>query len=132
MDYRKGRTKRYLTNFHIVFCPKYRRQLLIGPVRDDLGLELQRIAQEKGWQILGMEIMPDHVHIFISTDTGTAPQEIVKLLKGRTSRTLRERFWALRRSPALWAPSYILSTAGNVSSETIMRYIQEQWNRWGD
>jgi putative transposase len=130
MEYKKGRTKQYLTNFHIVFCPKYRRQILLGPVRDALNTELHLIAEEKGWQILGLEIMPDHVHIFISTDTGIAPQSIVKVLKGRTSKRLRERFWALRRTRVLWAPSYFLSTAGNVSSETIMKYIREQWNKW--
>jgi len=132
MEYKKGRTKRYLTNFHIVFCPKYRRRILLGPVRDALSTELHLIAEEKEWQILGLEIMPDHVHIFISTDTGIAPQALVKVLKGRTSKRLREQFWTLKRAPALWAPSYFLSTAGNVSSEAIMKYIKEQWNRWGD
>ena len=71
----------------------------------------------------------DHVHIFINATPQWSPAEIVKTIKGCTSHTLREEFEALNRMPSLWTRSYFCSTAGEVSSETIKRYIETQKRR---
>jgi putative transposase len=71
-------------------------------------------------------IQSDHVHLFVRTNPSPLPSDVPRLIKGRSSRLLRQEFTHLRNLPALWSPSYFLSTAGNVSSETIQRYIQQQ------
>ena len=120
-----------MINYHIVFCPKFRRRILVDKVRTGLERSLRATARDNKWEILGLEVMPDHVHLFLSSDTKTAPEAVVKRFKGASSRYLRREFLGLRGLPSLWTRSYFISTAGNVSSETIMRYIQGQWRRWG-
>ena len=81
---------------------------------------------EHQWQLIELAIQSEHVHLFVRTNPSTLPSDIPRLIKGRSSRLLRQEFAHLRRLPALWSPSSFLSTAGNVSSETIERYIQQQ------
>jgi putative transposase len=120
-----------MINYHIVFCPKFRKQILLDNIRADLAECLKVTAITNKWEILGLEIMPDHVHLFLTADTRTAPETVVRKFKGASSRHLRRICPRLRRMPGLWTRSYFISTAGNVSSETIMNYIQGQWRRWG-
>jgi putative transposase len=70
--------------------------------------------------------MPDHVHLFISVELNTSPNSVIKAFKGRSSGYMREEFRELLRLPSLWTRSYFISTAGNVSSETIQKYIENQ------
>ena len=80
--------------------------------------------------IRALEVMPDHLHLFVEADPTLCVAEIVNRLKGRTSRILRQEFPTLRsRLPALWSRSYFAATTGHVSSETIKRYIEEQKGR---
>ena len=72
---------------------------------------------------------PDHIHLFISCPPTWAPQQVVRRIKGHTSRALRQEFPYLKRLPSLWTRSYFVTSAGNVSSETIARYIEEQDRR---
>ena len=81
---------------------------------------------ENDWQLNELAIQPDHVHLCVRTNPSTLPSDIPRLMKDRSSRLLRKEFAHLRKLPTLWSPSYFLSTAGNVSSETIERYIQQQ------
>ena len=129
MDYTHNRTSVALINYHIVFCPKYRRKLLVDAVKSRLESLVKEVSAENKWDILAMEVMPDHVHLFVSADTKTKPHMVVKRFKGRTSRFLREEFRDLRKMPTLWTRSYFLSTAGNVSAATIRKYIEQQWNK---
>ena len=124
-----ARTKVYLVNYHIVFCPRYRRGLLVGEVKARLAEVLNEVAKENGWQILAFEVMPNHVHLFVSADTRTPPEIVAKRFKGRSSHVLRKEFPELLKMPTLWTRSYFLSTAGNVSSETIQKYIKNQWGK---
>ncbi len=116
----------FLVNYHVVFCPKYRRKVLVGPVRERL-LELlhQRIT-ELGGEVVAVEARPDHVHLFISMTPNYAPCEIVRLVKGYTSRVLRQEFPELRRMRSLWTPSYYLGTTGHTSSSVVQEYIERQ------
>jgi len=129
LEYQHTRTSVHLINYHIVFCPKYRRQLLVGQRKSRLEEVLRGVARDNKWQLLAIEVMPDHVHLFVSADTRTKPEIVVKRFKGRSSHVLRDEFKELLRMPTLWTRSYFLSTAGNVSSETILKYIENQWGK---
>jgi putative transposase len=118
-----------LLRYHFVWCPKRRRKVLTGAVEARLKELLQAKAVELGWGIVALEVMPDHVHLFLSTDPEVSPTQVMHALKGYTSRVLRQEFPRLQTMPSLWTRSYWVSTAGNVSAETIARYIAEQKTR---
>ncbi len=118
-----------MVNYHIVFCPKYRRHILEDEIKEKLEEIFEDVAMENGWEIISKEIMPDHVHLFVSADTQTKPHIVVKRFKGRSSRILRHDFPELLKMPTLWTHSYFLSTAGNVSAAVIKRYIEQQWDK---
>jgi len=84
------------------------------------------VVHEQQWQLIELAIQPDHVHLFVRANPSTLPSDLPRLIKGRSSRLSRQEFAHVRRLPMLWSPSSFLSTAGNVSSETIERYIQQQ------
>ncbi|MGH2611917.1 MAG: IS200/IS605 family transposase [Rhabdochlamydiaceae bacterium] len=128
MDYKHNHTSVVMVNYHIVFSPKYRRQILVGAIKKRLEGIFKDVEKDNGWKILSLEVMPDHVHLFISADPLTRPEIVVKRFKGRTSRYLRKEFPQLLKMPTLWTRSYFLSTAGNVSSATIKKYIEQQWD----
>lgn len=112
---------------HIVFCPKYRRSVLVNPVDVRLKELLTEKTAELDLAIRALEVMPDHVHLFIDFDPRWGIAEIVNRLKGYTSRQLRIEFPALKsRLPTLWSRSYFAATTGCVSDKAIERYITEQ------
>jgi putative transposase len=76
-----------------------------------------------------LEIMPDHVHLFLNCDPVDAPSVIIKRIKGRASHHLRKEFPHLLKIPTLWTPSYFCSTTGNASTETVRQYIENQKNK---
>jgi putative transposase len=130
MEYKHSPHGISLINYHIVFAPKYRRSIFADEdKRKRLREILAGVANDNGWQIIALEIMPDHVHLFVAADTKTKPEIVVKRFKGRSSHVLRQEFPELLRMPTLWTRSYFISTAGNVSSETIQRYIENQWRK---
>ncbi|HKF38514.1 MAG TPA: IS200/IS605 family transposase, partial [Ktedonobacteraceae bacterium] len=106
--------------------PKRRWRILVGPIQKRLEQIIDEVITEHDWQLIERAIQPDHVHLFVRTNPSTLPSDIPRLIKGRSSRMLRKEFAHLRKLPTLWSLSYFLSTAGNVSSETIERYIQQQ------
>ena len=109
----------YALRYHIVFCPKYRRKVLT-PLEE----ELKQLFTQKA---TAMEVMPDHVHIFIEGKPSYEPQFIVNQLKGYTSRILRGRHqWLRSRLPTLWTRSYYIGSAGSVSAASIQKYIESQ------
>jgi putative transposase len=126
MEYQHSANQVYLINYHIIWCPKRRRKVLVDEVKARLGEILQQVAQEKRVKILALEIQPDHLHLFISCYPQLAVHKLVKALKGRSSYYLRREFPQLRKIPSLWTNSYFVSTAGNVSNETIRKYIEAQ------
>lgn len=112
--------------YHMVFCPKRRRKVLIGPVHDRLKQVIEQVIEENSWHIERLAIQPDHVHLFIQSNPYTLPTDIARLIKGRTAHVLREEFPSLAKMPSLWTRSTFYSTAGHVSQETINRYIERQ------
>jgi putative transposase len=100
---------------------------MTGTVAEETGAMLDAICAERGWPVISREIQPDHVHLFVSIPPAIAVADAVKVLKGITARRLFQRFPALKKrleGGHLWSPSYYVGTAGNVSAETIRRYIE--------
>jgi putative transposase len=123
MEYQHKNTSVSIVNYHIVFCPKYRRGLLVGKIKTRLEKIIRDVALENSLEVIAKEIMPDHVHLFVGADTRTPPETVVKRFKRRSSRHLRNEFPELLKMPTLWTRSYFLSTSGNVSASTIKKYI---------
>lgn len=128
-NYRRTQTTVSLINYHFVFCPRYRRKVLVNEVEQRFNEILKQICEENDFKIVALEVMPDHVHIFLNALPSISPSDIMAKVKGVTSRKLRQEFKALCHLPSLWTRSFFCSTAGNVSSETITRYIAEQKTR---
>jgi len=127
--YRRKETCVFLINYHLVFCPKRRRRILVGAVKTRLEEIIYETAPQIECAVLALEVMPDHVHLFVSAVPQMAPNEVVGRFKGKSARLIRQEFPLLKRMPSLWTRSYFCSTAGNVSSATIQRYIEEQRTR---
>jgi REP-associated tyrosine transposase len=116
----------HLVVYHIIWCPKRRRKVLLGPVHDRLKQIVEQVIEENGWKLLKLAIQPDHVHLLLRANPYTLPTDIARKIKGRSSHLLREEFPQLKRLPSLWTRSTFFSTAGKVNSETIERYIARQ------
>ncbi len=120
----------YDIGLHVVWCPKYRRQVLVGPVGARLRELVDAKAAEHGWRIVACEIMPDRVHLFVKTTPKDSPAFVANQFKGTTSRALRQEFPHLRtRLPTLWSRSYFVASVGAVSAATVQRYIDTQYER---
>jgi len=114
-------------SYHLIWCPKYRRPVLVGDVEKRLVELLNQKAMELEITIVEANIMPDHVHLFVRTKPIHAPQFVVGQFKGYTSRILRQEFQTLRsRLPTLWTRSYYADSVGKLNEYTIRKYIEEQ------
>ena len=114
-------------HYHFVWCPKYRRKVLTGAIAARLEELLRQKANKLGVEIEGLEVQPDHVHLFVGAAPTDAPQYLANQFKGYTSRVLREEFPALKsRLPSLWSRSYYVGSVGHVSADTIQKYIEQQ------
>jgi putative transposase len=110
---------------HFVFIPKRRKPVLKGEIRNRLYQIWQELAVEKKWNIRALEIAPDHIHLFVEINPTDPIHLVVKAFKGRSSNYLRKEFPELLKLPSLWSKSYFFSTAGNVSADTIQKYIED-------
>ena len=125
--YLSSQTSIYFLNYHFVWCPKYRRKVLIDEIHKRLEELTLLKCQELGCEVLALSICPDHVHLFVKASPKLAPNRIVGEIKGYTSRVLRQEFPELRsKLPTLWTRSYFVSTHGHVSDEIIQKYIEAQ------
>jgi putative transposase len=117
----------YNVSYHLIWCPKYRRSVLIGKIEERIKELLYKKAGEIGVNIAEMEVMPDHVHIFVKCDTTDSPHWVVQQLKGYTSHELRAEFKELRsKLPTLWSRSYYCESIGHISESSIRKYIESQ------
>lgn len=117
----------YNIGYHIIWCPKYRRKVLQSPVLERLSVLLMEKADEIEVVIETMEIMPDHLHLFVKAKPTASPHWIVQQLKGYTSRILRQEFALIRtRLPSLWTRSYYVESCGHISEDVVKKYIEEQ------
>lgn len=103
---------------------------MVGNVADRLKALFVKKATEIGVEIVSIEIMPDHVHLFIKASPVDSPHWIVQQLKGYSSRVLRSEFPSLKsRLPSLWTRSYYIESVGHISEKTVLKYIEEQKGR---
>ncbi|KKN40566.1 hypothetical protein LCGC14_0732020 [marine sediment metagenome] len=132
---KRGLHCKYNINYHIIWIPKYRKHLLKGRVREVLESIIRGVCYDNQCEVLALEIMPDHLHLFIGGKPTTQPSKIVNFLKGNTSRQLRKAFPDLKylgyvkhykKFDSLWARGYYCGSAGHVSQEQVRRYILEQ------
>ena len=124
-----GRTSVYNIGYHMVWSVKYRRNILTGYIEQSLKEILFATAIEKDFLIKEIEVMPNHVHVFVSAKPKYAPSYIFKMLKGISARRIflkhpeiKEKLW----KGHLWNPSTYIETIGHISQETVKKYIQNQ------
>lgn len=119
----------YNIGYHLIWCPKYRRKVLMGDVENRLKELLFSKSSELSCAIETIEVMPDHVHIFIKCPPTLSAHYIVQQLKGYSSNVLRKEFKHLKsKLPTLWTRSYFCETVGCISEETVKTYIENQKN----
>ena len=128
-NYKSNNNVVYSCKYHVVWCPKYRRSVLVDGVDVRLKAILQDVASDLQADIIEMEIMPDHVHVLVEIDPQFGIHRFVKAAKGRSSRLLRQEFPSLkRRLPTLWTNSYFVSTVGSAPLAIVKQYIENQKN----
>ena len=129
MKYKTNNNVCYSCKYHVIWCPKYRRKVLANGVDVRLKELILQTADEHQAEVIELEIMPDHVHILLEVDPQYGIHKLVKQLKGRSSRILRQEFpWLKSRLPSLWTNSYFVSTVGGAPLAVIKQYIEDQKN----
>ena len=126
MDYQRDEHRVHLIFYHLVWTLKRRKALLVGEIERECRALIEQACRDAGWEIHQLMVRPDHVHLFVRVWPTTSAADVVKTCKSRTSHVLRERYAVLRKLPSLWTRSYLASTAGNVSTQMIERYIAAQ------
>jgi putative transposase len=130
VPYKSNRNIVYSCKYHIIWCPKYRRPVLKDGVDGRLREILHQTAEELQAEMIELEIMPDHVHLLCEVDPQFGIHKLVKRLKGRSSRLLRQEFPRLKsRLPTLWTNSYFVATVGGAPLAVIKQYIEQQKGR---
>src|SRR3989339_1040538 len=126
---RRTRNAAYNINFHFVWIPKTRAKILVEPFKSDVKAFLLEKCQEKEWDPLALQVMPDHIHFFLSAPPKWAPSVIIQRLKANSSRLIRKKYSIIREfryTPDFWASGFYVGTAGHVTAENVARYIAEQ------
>jgi putative transposase len=125
--YKSNRNVYYSCKYHLVWCPKYRRKLLGEDVAERLKQIIVEVCREHQADVLSLEIMLDHVHLLVECDPQFGIHRLVRLIKGRSSRLLRQEFPLLKRKlPTLWTNSYFVSTVGGAPLERMKQSIENQ------
>jgi len=127
MKYKSNNNVVYSCKYHVIWCPKYRRKVLVGDVAERLETLVREAAAEQQSDIIELEVMPDHVHLLIEVDPQYGMHRLVKQIKGISSRVLRQEFPKIKsRLPTLWSNSYFVSTVGGAPLAIIKQYIESQ------
>ena len=126
MEYQRDEHRVHLIVYHLIWTPKRRKAVLVGDVAVDCERLIREKCVEKGWQVLELAIQPDHIHLVARVFPTVSAAEVVQQCKGITSRLLRKQYPHLLKLPSLWTSSYFASTAGNISQDTMRRYIAAQ------
>jgi putative transposase len=119
----------YSCKYHVIWCPKYRRKVLIHGVDVRLKEIIQAVCDEFESELIELEVMPEHVHLLVDCDPQFGIAKLIRYMKGRSSRLLRQEFpWLKSRLPTLWTNSYFCSTVGGAPIAVIKQYIENQKN----
>lgn len=128
--YKSSKHLVFSCQYHVIFCPKYRRKVLTGKIAERLKELIIEKQEEFQYEILDMEVMPDHVHLLIDVDPKIGVYSVVSKIKGYTSKQLREEFPELKKKlPTLWTLSKFISSVGSVTLDVVKKYIEEQKNK---
>ena len=127
MRCKSNRNVVYSCKYHVVWCPKYRRPVLVNGVDGRLKDIIRETCAEIHAELIEMEVMPDHVHLLVEVDPQYGIHRAVRLITGRSSRLLRDEYpWLKSRLPTLWTNSYFVSTVGGAPLKTVRQYIENQ------
>ncbi len=127
MKYKSNHNVVYSCKYHVVWCPKYRRSVLINGVDVRLKKLIIETCKLLSVELIEMEVMPDHVHLLLEVDPQFGIHKAIKRIKGYSSKVLRSEFpWLRSRLPTLWSNSYFVSTVGDLSLSAIKQYIENQ------
>ncbi|HLG64952.1 MAG TPA: IS200/IS605 family transposase [Ktedonosporobacter sp.] len=127
MDAQHTKHVTYKLAYHFVWCPKYRKKILVGKLATFLEQEIRCICTEQGWTIGAVNIQPDHVHLFLSAPPSVSPSQIAHPLKGTTARKVFQRFPLVKKhlwGGAFWSRSYYVGSVGDMSVDTVLKYIE--------
>ena len=126
-NFRTTRHTKFLLNYHFVWIPKYRRKILgNNKVKKLIFKTIKELSLKHDFEVLALEIMPDHIHLFLSALPIYSPSKIMNIIKGVTGKKICNTFPSLGIKGSVWTNSYFVSTAGSVSSDTIKKYIDKQ------
>jgi len=121
------RHAKFLLNYHFVWIPKYRKSILNSPeIKEIISDTIKELSEKHKFDILALEVMPDHIHLFVSALPEYSPSKLMNIIKGTTAKRISKRFPDLNIKGSVWTRAYFVVTAGNVSSETIRHYIDKQ------
>ena len=127
INYKSNQNVVYSCKYHIVWCPKYRRKVLVDGVDERLKQLIHEVCSDIKAEILELEIMPDHVHVLLDVDPQFGVHKVIKTIKGHTSKILRGECPHLKtKIPTLWTNSYFISTVGGAPLEVVKQYIESQ------
>jgi putative transposase len=127
MDAQHTKHVTYKLAYHFVWCPKYRKKILVGKIATVLEQEIRRICAENAWPVGAVNIQPDHVHLFLSAPPSVAPSQIAHTLKGTTARKVFQQFPEVKNhfwGGAFWSRSYDVGSVGDRSIDTVLKYIE--------
>lgn len=129
-QYHSGSHCKYLIQYHIICCTKFRFSVLKGNIEIVLKQILQKVCDDHGYRIKALEVMPDYIHILVDCPQTVAPCDIVRTLKSISAIELFKAFPQLKqfysRCGALWSRGYFVSTVGHISEATIINFVEEQ------
>lgn len=124
-----GRGYVYSIQYHLVWCTKYRRVVLVGDVEQSVRTYLSDVCAQFNVRILAMEMMPDHVHMLVDCSPQVFVPDLVKVLKGASARKLylahpdiKRKLWGGH----IWNPSYFVCTVSDRTRELVTNYINGQ------
>ena len=127
IKYKSNNNVFYSCKYHVVWCPKYRRKVLVDGIDERLKEIIRSTCDEYRAEVIEMEIMPDHVHLLVEVDPQFGIHRLIRQVKGRSSHILRNEFPSLKsRLPTLWSNSYFVATVGNMPTEAIQQYVEDQ------
>jgi len=130
MEYKSNNNVVYSAKYHVVWCTKYRKGVLVDGSVNRLKNIIKQVCDEKKSELISMEVMKDHVHLLVEIDPQYGIHRLIKQIKGRSSRFLRKEFlWLRTKLPTLWTNSYFVSTVGGAPLSAIKQYVEHQRNK---
>lgn len=126
MNYIRDEHRVHLIIYHLIWCPKRRKPVLIENIAKNCQSLIVQKCEQHGWTTLNITVQPDHIHLFVRVFPTISAADVVKECKGLTSYELRKKYPELKKLPCMWTRSYFASTAGNISAKTIQKYIEAQ------